>query len=98
MQKALVKVGSAVAKPTETLLADPDFSDRSHWEIGEFVTYKADALVLLGHVNIELSWCWRDAIKPNLNNEYSSLCGSQVSITALLFGDELQFQLEYERN
>ena len=98
MQKVLVKVGSAVAKSTDTLLAiraDPEKTSASALteKLGKLVTYNADALALLGHVNIELSYRRRDAIKPNLNNEYSSLCGSQVPITGLLFGDELQSQL-----
>ena len=98
MQKVLVKVGSAVAKSTDTLLAiraNPEKTSASALteKLGELVTHNADALALLGHVNIELSYRRRDAIKPNLNNEYSSLCGSQVPITGLLFGDELQSQL-----
>ena len=98
MQKVLVKVGSAVAKSTDTLLAiraDPEKTSASALteKLGKLVMYNADALALLGHVNIELSYHRRDAIKPNLNNEYSSLCGSQVPITGLLFGDELQSQL-----
>ena len=98
MQKVLVKVGSAVAKATDTLLAiraDPEKTSALALteKLGKLVTYNADALALLGHVNIELSYRRRDAIKPNLNDEYSSLCGSQVPITGLLFGDELHSQL-----
>ena len=76
MQKILVKVGS-----TDTLLAmraDPEkiSASVSTEKLGKLVTHNADVLALLGHVNIELSYRRRDAIKPNLNNEYSSLCGS----------------------
>ena len=75
MQKVLVKVGSAVAKSTDTLLAiraDPEKTSASALteKLGKLVTYNADALALLGHVNIELSYRRRDAIKPNLNNEF----------------------------
>ena len=91
MQKVLVKVGSVIVKSTDTLLAiraEPEKTSASA------LTEKlGNASALLGHVNIELSYLRRDAIKPNLNNEYSSLCGSQVPITGLLFGDELQSQL-----
>ena len=77
MQKVLVKVGSAVAKSTDTLLAiraDPEKTSATALteKLGKLVTYNADALALLGHVNIELSYRRRDAIKPNLNNEYPS--------------------------
>ena len=90
MQKVLVKVGSAVAKATDTLLAicaDPEKTSASALteKLGKLVTYNADALALLGHVNIELSYRRHDA--------YSSLCGSQVPITGLLFGHELHSQL-----
>lgn len=83
MQKILVKVGSAVAKSTDILLvirADPEKTLVSALteKLGKLVTYNADALTLLGFVNIELSYSRRDAIKPNLNNKYSSLCASQV--------------------
>lgn len=98
MQKVFVKVGSAVTKSTDTLLAiraNPQKTSVAALteKLGELVTHNADALALLGRVNIELSYHQRNAIKSNLNNEYSSLCGSQVPITGLLFGDELQSQL-----
>ena len=55
MQKVLVKVGSAVAKSTDTLLAiraDPEKTSASALteKLGKLVTYNADALALLGHV------------------------------------------------
>ena len=53
MQKVLVKVGSAVAKLTDTLLAlraNPEKTSVS--ALGELVMHNADALALLGHVNI----------------------------------------------
>ena len=59
MQKVLVKFGSAVAKSTDTLLAiraDPAKTSASAFteKLGNLVTYNADALALLGHVNIAL--------------------------------------------
>ena len=35
----------------------------------------------------------RDAIKPRLNKDYSSLCASHVAVTTYLFGDNLYTQL-----
>ena len=84
MQKVLLKVGSAVAKSTDTQLAiwaGPEMTSASALT-EKLVTYNADALTLLGNVNYELSYRQCDAIKPNLNNKYSSPCGSQVSIMA----------------
>ena len=71
MRKILVKVGSAVAKSTDILLAmraDPEKTSGSPFteKLGKLITHNADALALLGHVNIELSYRRRDAIKPNL--------------------------------
>ena len=138
MQKVLVKVGSVVAKSTDIVLAiraDPEKTLASALteKLVNLVTYNADALTLLGHINIELSYrrlgstssrfgspvvyppssqllVWgkergvtkrleiepnrrRDAMKPNLYNEYSYLRGSQVPITGLLFDHELQSKL-----
>ena len=55
MHKVLVKVGSAVAKCTDTLLAiraHPEKTSASALtvKLGKLVTYNADALALLGHV------------------------------------------------
>jgi hypothetical protein len=52
-----------------------------------------DALALLGHTNYDLSLRRRETMKPSLNKEYASLCSSQTSVTSMLFGDELQSQL-----
>ena len=54
---------------------------------------QVDVMALLGHANYELSLRRREAIEPNLNKEYGSLCSSQTPVTTLLFGDELQAQL-----
>ena len=56
-----------------------------------------DALGLLGHISFEISQRRRDAIRLNLNKEYAKLCVSHVPITKMLFGDELQTQLNHIR-
>ena len=56
-----------------------------------------DALGPLGHMSFEISQRRRDAIRPNLNKEYATLCASHVPITNMLFGDELQTQLNHIR-
>lgn len=55
------------------------------------LTSQIDVIALLGHYKHSLGR--REAIKPNLNKEYGSLCTSQTPVTTLLFGDELQAQL-----
>ncbi|KAK2558945.1 hypothetical protein P5673_018570 [Acropora cervicornis] len=59
----------------------------------QLITMNTDALALLGHTMCELSMHRRDAIRPNLNKDYSSLCDSHVPVTTYLFGDNLETQL-----
>ena len=56
-----------------------------------------DALGPLDHMSFEISHRRRDAISPNLNKEYATLCASHFPITNMLFGDELQTQLNHIR-
>ena len=62
-------------------------------EVDQLMTMNTDALALLGNTMCELSMRRRDAIKPHLNKDYSSLSASHVPITTYLFGDNLQTQL-----
>lgn len=68
IQKALVKVGSAVDKSTDTFLtirANPDkfFPAALAKQLGNLVTYNMDAIALLGHVIMEMFYCRHNAIK-----------------------------------
>lgn len=96
LQKTLVRVGSALTQSTDVLLSQLGKYSSSDTELsnklGELVTY-TDSLALLGHLNVELSLRRRELVKPHLNKEYSSLCSSLTPITGLLFGDDLQTQL-----
>lgn len=56
-----------------------------------------DALALLGHISFKVSQRRRDVIRPNLHKDYATLCASYLSITTMLFGDELQTQLNHIR-
>ena len=100
IQKTLVAVGSAITK-TAQLLMDARQSggirrregDENNNLLNEVLTLQVDALALLGHTNYELSLRRREMMKPILNKDYASLCSSQTSVTSMLFGDELQSQL-----
>jgi len=62
-------------------------------DIQTLVKMASDAVALLGHAHIDLSHRCMESIKPHLNKDYAGLCASHVPITALLFGDGLQTQL-----
>ena len=69
-------------------------SDTEHVKIvNQIVTGNADALALLGHLNLDLSLHRRELIKPNLKREYSALCSKRNPVSDFLFGDDLQGQL-----
>ena len=99
IQKTLVAVGTAVTKAAQ-LLMDARQHDGIRRREGdknnltnEVLTLQVDALALLGHTNYELSLRRREMMKPSLNKDYASLCSSQTSVSSMLFGDELQSQL-----
>ena len=93
-QNMIVKVGAIIAQSTQKLM---EFRGQSaqggKLDTGALLTAQIDAIALLGHPNYKLSLRRREAIKPNLNKEYGSLCSSQTPVTTLLFDDELQSQL-----
>ena len=79
IQNMIVRVGAIIAQSTQKLM---DFRGQStqggKLDTGALVTAQIDAIALLGHTNYELSFRRREAIKPNLNKEYGSLCSSQT--------------------
>ena len=94
IQNMIVKVGAIIAQSTQKLMKFRGQVDQGgKLDTGMLLTAQIDAIALLGHTNYELSLRRREAIKPNLNKEYGSLCSSQTPVTTLLFGDELQSQL-----
>ena len=89
-QKILAKVGSILTFTTDKLL---QMRNAASPDVDQLITMNTDALALLGHTMCELSMRRREAIRPNLNKDYSSLCASHVPVTTYLFGDNLQTQL-----
>ena len=91
-QNMLVKVGAVIAQSAQNLM---DFRTKgaANSILLPRLQVQVDVMALLGHANYELSLRRREAIEPNLNKEYGSLCSSQTPVTTLLFGDELQAQL-----
>ena len=91
IQKSMAKVGAILALSTETLV---QMRAKQLPDVDKLVKLNTDALALLGHISCELSMRRRDAIKPNLHKDYSSLCASHVPVTSFLFGDNLQTRLK----
>ena len=67
--------------------------DAKKIDLDEMVGFHTDALALLGHSQYELSMKRREAIRPSLKRECAALCSPNVPVTSLLFGDDLQQQL-----
>ena len=95
LQSTTTKVGYVCTKATE-LLSQARRENKSP-DIEQLIRMHTEALGLLGHISFEISQRRRDAIRPNLNKEYATLCASHVPITKMLFGDELQTQLNHIR-
>ena len=94
IQKTVSSAGAAMCKSIEMLLEMKNSKQpKSDPDIQKLVKMASDAVALLGHAHIDLSHRRRESIKPHLNKDYAGLCASHVPITALLFGDDLQTQL-----
>ncbi|XP_031550807.1 uncharacterized protein LOC116288192 [Actinia tenebrosa] len=91
-QNTVAKVGSILAKCTDILLKARN-DNKKELDIDEMIGLHTDAIAILGHTQYELSMARRDAIKPSLKKEYAGLCSQNIPVTSLLFGDELQQQL-----
>ena len=95
LQTTLTKVGNITAQTTDMLLKAR--AEGSQLDVEGIIRMNTDALALLGHISFEISQRRRDVIRPTLNKDYSTLCASHVPITTMLFGDELQTQLNHIR-
>ena len=91
-QNIVSKVGTIIAKCTDNSLKARK-KDAKKIDLDEMVSFHTDALALLGHTQNELPMKRREAIRPSLKKEYAGLCSRNVPVTSLLFGDDLQQQL-----
>jgi len=85
------KVGTIIAKCTDNLLkaCKKDTNKINLDEMG----FHTHALALLGPTQYESSLKRREVIRPSLKKEYAALCSPNVPVTSLLFGNDLQQQL-----
>ena len=95
LQSTTTKMGYICTKATELLLQAR--RKNKSLDIEQLIRMHTNALGLSGHISFEISQRRRDAIRPNLNKEYARLCASHVPITKMLFGRELQIQLNHIR-
>ena len=91
-QTIVSKVGTIIAICTKNLLQARK-TDGKDIDLDEMVGFHTDALALLGHNQNELSMKQREAIRPSLKKEYAGLCSQNVPVTKMLFGGDLQQQL-----
>ena len=82
-------MGTIIAKCTDNLLKARE-KDAKKIDLDEMVSSLTVALALLGHSQYELSLKRREAIKPSLKKEYAAPCSTNVPVTLLLLGDDLQ--------
>ena len=99
LQTTTSKAAYAIVKSTDLLLKLKTKVDREiAKELNNLVVETTDSLQLLGHASYEISQVRGDEIKPNLHTEdYGDLCSSNIPVTELLFGDELQTLLTHVR-
>ena len=92
-QKTVGTAGAVLCKSIELLLEMNSKQPKSDSDVQKLIKLNTDAVALLGHAHVDLSHRRRESIKPHLNKDYASLCASHVPVTALLFGNDLQTQL-----
>jgi len=93
-QKTVGTAGTVLCKSIELLLEMKNLKQpKSNSDIQKLIKLNTDAVALLGHAYVNLSHCRWESIKPHLNKDYAGLCASHVPVTALLFGNDLQSQL-----
>ena len=95
LQATLTKVGNITARTADMLLKAR--SENIPPDIEAMIRMSTDAVALLGYVSFEIAQRRRHVIRPNLNKDYATLCASHVLITSMLFGDELQAQINHIR-
>ena len=76
-------MGYICTKATELLLQAQ--RENKSPDIEQLIRMYTNALGLLGHISFKISQRQQNAIRPNLDKEYATLCASHVPITKMLF-------------
>jgi len=88
IQRTCVAAGAALAGGLHSLVT----SDSVQTE--PLIRCLTDALVMMGHVNYDLSLVRRDRMRPNLSSDYQDLCNNDNQVTTLLFGDDIHKEMK----
>ena len=90
LETSLLKSMIPIVKMSDKLLELKSSSESaSKSDVSEFLQLSLDSLALMGHSINEVNIKRRELIKPDLNDQFKQLCGSQTPVTKLLFGDDL---------
>ncbi|XP_065069964.1 uncharacterized protein LOC135694977 [Rhopilema esculentum] len=92
VQESMVKACIAVVRSLDHLIAAQNDSGKVEHRF--LVEQLIEATALLGYSNYEMSLIRRHKLKPAIKKEYADLCSSSAPVTSLLFGDDLNKQLE----
>ena len=93
-QKTVGTAGAVMCKSIELLLEMKNSKQPpSDSDIQQLIKMNTDAVALLGHAHVDLSHRLRESIKPQLHKDYAGLCASHIPVIGLLFGNDLQTQL-----
>ena len=77
MHQVVRKVTFATLQTTNVLLQNASGSTNSN-----LITQSVDVVALLDHVNTQLAQFRREQIKPDLKQQYSTICKAEVPLTS----------------
>ena len=92
LQNTLIKVCIPIVVTVEDLLSNREKKTSPNYR--SLIPKLTDSVALLGHVNKELSFKRRDAIRPYLNQEFKQACSRTLKPEKLLFGEDLPKTLQ----
>ena len=88
-QSLLTKGLTGVVQRNETLLHLNSHPDQFSLLLPKLFAELDSCVALLGNAFLESSYRQRDLLKPAINPQFHSLCGSKTPITNFLFGDNV---------
>lgn len=87
MQDTLLRITGAISSSIEDLLKARE--EKKAPDYKPIIAKLFDTIAILGHLNKELSFKRREALKPNLSHEFKQACSRNLKPGKFLFGDDL---------